>query len=34
MERVDMAITRFWIYGRKSRSVNIFCQRPDLGLQK
>jgi hypothetical protein len=26
MEIVDMGITKFWIYGRKSRSVNNFSQ--------
>ena len=28
---VDMGITKFWIWGRKSRSVNIFSQRSDFG---
>jgi hypothetical protein len=32
MEIVDMGITRFWIWGRKSRSVYIFSQRSNLGL--
>jgi hypothetical protein len=29
-----MVITRFRFSGRKSKNVNIFVQRPDLGLQK
>jgi hypothetical protein len=29
---VDMGITRFWISGPKSRSVNIFSQRSDFGF--
>ena len=32
MEMVDMGITRFWISGRKSRSVNICSQQSDFGL--
>jgi hypothetical protein len=31
MEMVDMSIIRFWIYGRKSRSVNNSSQRSDFG---
>ena len=27
-----MGITKFWIYGRKSRSVNNCSQRSDFGL--
>jgi hypothetical protein len=34
MEMVDMVITGIRFSGRKSRSVNNFTQRPDLGLQK
>jgi hypothetical protein len=33
MEMVDMGITRIWSSGRKSRSVNIFFQRPFFGLR-
>ena len=29
---VDMGITRFWILGPKSRSVNNSSQRSDFGL--
>jgi hypothetical protein len=32
MEIVDMGITKFWISGPKSRSVNNFSQRSDFGL--
>ena len=32
MEMVDMGITRFGVWGRKSRSVHNFSQRSDLGL--
>jgi hypothetical protein len=27
-----VGITRFWIWGLESRSVNIFSQRSDFGL--
>ena len=33
MEMVGVIITRIWFSGRKSRSVNNFFQRPDLGLR-
>ena len=33
MEIVDMALTKNWFSGQKSRSVNIFVQQPDLGLR-
>jgi hypothetical protein len=32
MEMVDMGITRFWIWGPKSRSVNNSSPRSDFGL--
>jgi hypothetical protein len=32
MEIVDIGITKFWIWGPKSRSVNNSSQRSDFGL--